>query len=709
MGKTLIIAEKPSVGWDIARVLGAKTKGDGFVSNDKYIVSWAIGHLLALCEPEDYDPALKRWTAQSLPILPSQIRTKPIKKTSAQLRTLVNLMKNNTVSNIICATDSGREGELIFRYIYTHARCNKPVQRLWISSMTDEAIRDGFANLRPMENFDNLYHSAKSRSHSDWLVGINASRAYSIATGANLSIGRVQTPTLAMIVARQAQIDSFIPENYWEIHATFTAQNGIYTGCHCGPDPQSPAFRFTSHETAKEIAAKVKNQPGTIISVKTEQKRTPPPLLHDLADLQREANRRFGFSAKKTLEIAQELYEKRKVITYPRTDSRHLSPDIPLKPVIADLARNPSYTEYANYIQSLEKLPVTKRIVDAAKVTDHHAIIPTGKAATLTAEEAKIFDLIARRFLGVFFPSFIQDVTEILTLIAAENFLSKGVVVVQEGWKALYSAEKDEDGEGLPILHEGEEVQTTKISIKSKKTQPPKPYTEATLLSAMENAGRTVEDEEIAAAMKQNGLGTAATRAAIIERLLAVGYILRKGKNLTPTEKGVMLIAILPAEITSAQTTGRWEKGLHSINEGHMNPERFMESIQKFVHYLVGHANSSQIDKNFPKSDFKTGQKRGKNASNSLGKCPLCGGDVLENSKSFYCTKWREGCKFTIWKNQLNLYEHSLTSADISAVLDGKKPQITLFLPDTKEKATAHLALDPENPAILRIVNLVRI
>ncbi|MCL2753445.1 MAG: DNA topoisomerase III [Defluviitaleaceae bacterium] len=713
MGKKLIVAEKPSVGRDIGRVLGVSSKGDGFIFNERYIISWAIGHLLTLLEPEDYDPALKRWTVESLPIIPKEIRTKPVKKTAAQLRTLVRLMKDNEVSNIICATDSGREGELIFRYIYAHAKCRKPVERLWISSMTDEAIQTGFANLRPMADYDNLYNSARCRSYSDWLVGINASRAYSITTGANLSVGRVQTPTLAMIVDKQAEIDSFVPQDYWEVHAEFLAKNGQYTALwhdNVGAANSRPHSRLNSHEKAKEIAEKVKGKIGKIESIENEQKRTPPPLLHDLADLQREANQRFGFSASKTLSVAQDLYEKRKVITYPRTDSRHLSPDMPLAPVIGGLARNVLYSQYAAYVQSLGKLPITKRIVDASKVSDHHAIIPTGKTANnLTADEAKIFDLVARRFLAVFYPPYVQDITEVLTVVYGENFLSKGVVVVELGWKNLYS--ENEKNENLPKLAQGEEVKAAKVEVKAKKTQPPKPYTEATLLSAMENAGRTVEDEEIAAHMKQNGLGTAATRAAIIERLLAVGYILRKGKALIPTEKGKVLISILPPEITSAETTGRWEKGLHSINDGRMEPARFMGSIEKFVRYLVDNAKNSGIAA-FPKEE-RTYAKKGnkKAASLGLGKCPLmsCGGGILENSKGYYCGNWKSGCKFTIWKNEMRRYNYELTPQDVAKILSGTRIEIAITLPDTHEKATAQLVLDVESATMLRIVNLVRL
>jgi len=586
MSKTLIITEKPSVGRDIARVLGVRGKGEGYLFGGEYIVSWAVGHLLTLCEPDDYNPRLKRWNVHDLPILPEQIRTKPIAKTEAQLKVLIKLIKQADVNSLICATDSGREGELIFRYIYAYAGSAKPVKRLWISSMTDDAIRAGFQNLRPMSDYDFLYYSALCRSHSDWLVGINASRAYSIRHDANLPVGRVQTPTLAMIVTRQKEIDSFVPEDYWEVHVDLSANAGAFLGKWF--EPAKKIDRLDSKEKAAEIVKKVKGKAGAVDSIENTRKSAPPPLLHDLADLQREANKKFGFAAAKTLNVAQSLYEKHKAITYPRTDSRHLPPDIKLAPIVSNLIRQASFSQLAisNYQLSI-------RFVDASKVTDHHAIIPTDRMPKgLTSDEAKIYDLVARRFLAAFHTAHVQDVTQVVTKVCGECFLSKGTVLVELGWKVLYTGEKneDKDSQNLPNLKQGDEVKVVKASSKAKKTTPPKPYTEATLLSAMENCGRMVENEELAAHLKGTGLGTAATRAATIERLLQVEYIVRKGKALAPTDKGKMLIGVLPTEITSPETTGRWEKGLHSINQGKMHPDRFMGSIHKFVNYLVSHS-----------------------------------------------------------------------------------------------------------------------
>ena len=710
----LIVAEKPSVGRDIAKVLKVSGKGDGCLQSDSYVISWAVGHLIALCDPEDYDASLKRWKIDALPIIPSELRLKAIYKTKKQLNVLSKWMKSPQITEIVCATDAGREGELIFRYIYDFVKCKKPVKRLWISSMTDDAIKLGFANLRPAADFDNLYYSARCRSYADWLVGINASRAYSLTHNAHLSIGRVQTPTLAMIVARQKEIDSFVPKDYWEIYADFSIENPQckYSGkwfseaCKDG--------KIDIKETAEEIAKKVRNKEAVVKSSEHEEKRQPHPLLYDLAELQRDCNRKYGLSASKTLSIAQDLYEKHKLITYPRTDSRHLSKDIKLNPVINALGARPEYSEYVKYIHSLDKLPITNRIVDDAKITDHHAIIPTEKKSSvnLPENEKRVYDLIARRFLSVFYPAHIRNITTVITVVMDESFLSKGVEILQIGWKELYKDDKNEEDEDiLPPLVEGQISNTVKASVKAKKTQPPKPYTEATLLSAMENAGKTVENEEIARQMKESGLGTAATRASIIERLLAVEYIVRKGKTLVPTEKAMQLIQILPAEITSAETTGRWEKGLASISKGSMDPHRFMGSIEKFVRFLVDNAQSSPKDIVFAaETAGRTKNAKKGNTSASLGKCPACGDDVLENSKSFYCAGWKKGCKFNIWKSSVKNYNYEITSSDISNLLSGKTAKdIQLTLPDTKEKAVAELVLDMQSASVVRFINLRRI
>jgi DNA topoisomerase-3 len=664
--KTLVIAEKPSVGRDIGRVLKCAQKGEGYIYSETHIVSWAIGHLVTLAEPEEYDPALKRWRFDALPIIPEAMKLAPVAKTKKQLTILKKLMRSKDVSEIICATDSGREGELIFRYIYQITGCAKPFKRLWISSMTDESIKKGFSNLKDGSCYNKLYESARCRSEADWLVGMNASRAFTLKYNTLLSVGRVQTPTLAIIAERQTEINQFVPKDYWEVSAEFkclstiaegtpAAQADGSTGClsqqpattYSGLwfEPKTKDSKIFDKAKALDIIKKVKGQIGAIIDVTTERKKIPPPLLYDLTELQRDANKRFGLTAKKTLAIAQDLYEKRKLITYPRTDSRYLSSDMvsKLTAILKKLAYDP-YSPFVSYVLGLPELPINRRIIDDSKITDHFAIIPTNTTVNhkkLSPDEAKILDLITRRFISVFYPPYIYDVTTVITSVNSENFISKGSVVIQLGWIEL---NPQDDLIALPLLKKDEAVAVTKASIQAKKTQPPKPYTEATLLSAMEHAGRFVDNEELAAKLKESGLGTPATRAGVIERLLTVGYIVRKSKALIPTEKGMKLIEAAPAELKSPETTGRWEKGLESIAKDKLNPDRFMESIIRYVKYIISFTAASEQSITFAPDKPKTHKK-------SFGQCPLCGaGQILENSKAFYCSRWREGCAYNKWK-----------------------------------------------------------
>ncbi|MDR1914253.1 MAG: DNA topoisomerase III [Clostridiales bacterium] len=621
--KTLVVAEKPSVGRDIARVLKCAGKAEGFLYSDDYIVSWAIGHLVTLCEPEDYDPALKRWRMETLPIAPLDIQLKPIVKTKKQLTVLKKLMNGKEVDSIVCATDSGREGELIFRYIYQIVKCKKPVKRLWISSMTDSAILAGFSSLKDSREYDSLYASAKCRSEADWLVGMNASRAFTIKYRTLLTIGRVQTPTLAIMTARQKEIDRFVPKDYWEVAAYFCkdlltkdnfAGNNLPPGLNKSIyftgtwfDPKTKDSKIFDKEKAENIAKSVRKKPGIVFDIQTERKKIPPGQLYDLTELQRDANKRFGFSAQKTLGIAQTLYEKRKLVTYPRTDSRCLSTDmIPkLEPTLKTLDIEP-YKPFVAYVLALNELPITKRVVDNSKISDHHAIIPTGKKPNLqilAEDERKIYDLIARKFIAVFYPVYVYDIVKIISVAESENFLTKGNIIIQPGWTELFPQSDSEDI--LPNVKKGDPLLVADAKSIAKKTQPPKPYTEATLLSAMENAGRFTDNEELAAQLKESGLGTPATRAAIIERLLTVGYIIRKGKNLTPTEKGMKLIDVVPSELKSPETTGKWEKGLSSIAKSNMIPEKFMSSIGRYVDYIIKFVRETECATEFPIEERK--------------------------------------------------------------------------------------------------------
>ncbi len=659
MGKVLVIAEKPSVGRDIARVLGCREKGDGLLAGGNYIVSWAVGHLAALCNPEDYNPAWKKWSMETLPIMPEQMQLQAVVSGRAQLAVLKKLLRSPEVESLICATDSGREGELIFRYIYQLCGCRKPFRRLWVSSMTDEALREGFASLRPGADYDNLFASARCRSEADWLVGINASRAYTLKYNTLLSIGRVQTPTLAIIVARAQEITAFVPEEYWELRADFALADGqTYWGVWQDKQGKTRLVGPQAAEQAKALQAAVKGRPAQVLQVGREEKSQPPPLLYDLTELQRDCNRRYGYSAQKTLDIAQSLYERRKLLTYPRTDSRYLSDD--LAPHLASrVQRLAGLAQFSDLAAPLlgQPLPLSKRIIDNSKISDHHAIIPTEgnlRLEGLTPDELRVFRLVALRFLAVFYPPYRYAVTKVLTQVQTEAnpqgelFASRGQEVLQAGWQAVYqqlqaweaaetppkktaTAKKSakEDDQQLPSLQEGQPAQVLAVKSSRKKTQPPKPYTEAGLLSAMENAGRFVEDEALREQLKENGLGTPATRAAIIERLLKVGYIRRQGKNLLPTEKGERLMEVVPPELKSPETTGKWERGLSAIAGGRMTDEVFMASIRRYVQYLVHDCRTSNRFVRFPEDP-----RRYKSAGSTAGRPKTAAGPKSSSKKS---------------------------------------------------------------------------
>ena len=644
---TLIVAEKPSVGRDIARVVKAAQRSEGYLSGDGYRVTWAVGHLVSLANPEEIDARYKRWRAEDLPLLPEAIPLKVLPKTKKQFGTVKRLMNAGDCERIVCATDAGREGELIFRYIYRMAGCRKPVARLWISSMTDEAIRDGLANMRPGMAYDALYESARCRSEADWLVGMNASRAYSLQYDALLSIGRVQTPTLKLIVERDREIAGFVPRTYWSVHAEFNGYTGIWL------DERTKEKRFYDREKAESVAGKVRGKLGVVEAVSREEKTEWPPFLYDLTQLQRDANRLLSFTAKKTLDTAQKLYESRKLITYPRTDSQRLTRDMAAQARNALASLPGAYDALIAPLLGAERLPTPRRVFDDEKVTDHHAIIPTGKKADLDklpADERALFDLVIRRFLAAFYPEHRYAAVRILTRAQGEPFESLGRETLREGWKAVYP-EKEQGERPLPSVRPGETRPVTNVQVKRDVTKPPVPHTDASLLQAMEHAGREIEDEALRESMKRSGLGTPATRAAVIERLLAVGYARRNGRGIRATEKGFRLIAVVPDEIASPETTGRWEKALSDIAAGELAPDRFLSGIRGLSEALVKSSAAAPADVVFERE--KRGcTKSGKTRPKPAAGCPLCGkGGVLENSKAFYCSRWRDGCKLTIWKD----------------------------------------------------------
>ena len=694
MGRIVVVAEKPSVAREIARVLNCKSRGEGYLEGNGYAVTWALGHLIGQQEPEELDERYAKWRTQDLPILPDDIPLKIIRGRKQQFTVIKKLICAKDTDSLVCATDAGREGELIFRWIYAYAKCDKPVQRLWISSMTDEAIQKGFSDLRSDAEYEGLFQSAKSRAWADWVVGMNATRAYTVRYGTLLSIGRVQTPTLAFLVRRQKQIDDFVSEPYWVVTADFGDYKAEWR------DEKTGKNQIADEETARAITGRVKGKTGVITQAQRERKSQIPPLLYDLTELQRDCNRTFGFTAKKTLQIAQDLYEKKKLITYPRTDSRYLTADV-AKKVRSTLSRVsvPSLNDAIAAVLAQEKLHLGRAVNDA-RVSDHHAIIPTGTRAnfaSLSADEQKVYDRIVRRLVAALMPPWLYDETTIVTEVSSESakdsFFCRGRTTAQPGWKALYEAEKEKkDADAaLPQVEVGQERKVQKASMKKRETKPPAQYTEATLLSAMENAGRQIEDEALREQMKDCGLGTPATRAAIIERILQTGYAKREKKSIVATRKGMQLIDILPEKMTSAVMTGQWEAALARMAAGEAAQAEeapFADGIKDFVRFIVKEAETKKDGVEFEKAPPKKGARQ-KKAPVSLGICPLCGkGEVLENSKAFYCSRWRDGCKLTWWKNAFERSGGPLLTEKLVRLLLEKK---------TLEGSTGTLLIDEQH------------
>src|SRR5919198_3210364 len=591
MGKTLVIAEKPSVGRDLAAALPGtfkQSQDKTHLVGDDYIVSWAVGHLVGLAAPEEYDERLKKWRFADLPIVPKKFKLVPNdEKAKKQLKALHKLMKSKDVDLIVNACDAGREGELIFAYLYETSSVKKPVKRLWLNSMTKKAMEEAFQHLRDGGEMRLLEEAARSRSEADWLVGMNATRAASIrlraAFDGAVSLGRVQTPTLALVVRRELDIRAFVPEPYWLVEASFAApEERLYSGRDLGG-------KRIPEDEAKKIVEEATGRPGLVTKLEKKEERERPELLYDLTSLQRNANVLFGFTARRTLAAAQKLYEEHKAITYPRTSSRFLTSDMigEIKPTADFVGRNSKYSEAAKYVTRLEKLPLG-RIVNDARVEDHHAIIPTKSEHDLTKmgpDESRVYDLVAKRFLAAFHPEAVFERTRVETTVEEHVFRTTGRVLLEAGWKSVYGEEangqsKDDDSGGdqlLPVLREGEQVDTRSVESLRKETQPPRRFTEASLLAAMETAGKDIEDAELREAMKDSGIGTPATRAAIIERLLQVGYLEREGRALHATEKGIQVINLLGDHpLTSPKMTGDWERRLARIEHGEDTRPAFM-------------------------------------------------------------------------------------------------------------------------------------
>jgi DNA topoisomerase-3 len=678
--KTLVIAEKPSVAQDIVKAItptaGQFEKHDEYFEADDWIVTSAVGHLVEIQAPEEFDVKRGKWSFANLPVIPPYFDLKPIDKTKTRLNAIVKLAKRKDVGALVNACDAGREGELIFRLIQQYAKAKHPVKRLWLQSMTPAAIREGFASLRTDAQMMPLADAARCRSEADWMVGINGTRAMTAFNSRDggfflTTVGRVQTPTLSVVVEREEKIRKFVSRNYWEIHASFAAEAGDYPGKWfdpawkkpaaaegAEPDTEQRADRVWSEAQAQQIAEAVRGQPG---SVKEESKPTTSAagLLFDLTSLQREANGKFGFSAKTTLALAQSLYERHKALTYPRTDSRALPEDyLPVVKQTFEMLADSSMKHLAphallalnnNYIKP------SKKIFDNAKVSDHFAIIPTLQAPSgLSDAEQKLYDLVVRRFMAVFYPSAEYLVTTRITTVAAQHFKTEGKVLVKPGWLAIYGKEaadevadaKDGDkGQSLVPVRPGEQVTTEAVEPKGLKTRPPARYTEATLLGAMETAGKTIEDDELREAMQEKGLGTPATRAATIEGLIAEKYMLREGRELIPTAKAFQLMTLLRGlgveELSRADLTGEWEHKLARMEQGELSREKFMAEIADMTGRLVSKAKG--YDKDTIPGDYAT----------LAAPCPNCGGVMKENYRRYSCTGANgagEGCGFSFGK-----------------------------------------------------------
>jgi DNA topoisomerase-3 len=685
MSKTLVIAEKPSVGQDLARVLqGPFQKNEGFLEGPEQVITWAVGHLVQLAEPDAYDSKYKSWRMADLPIVPERFKLVVRDERSRKQMTVVGKqLARDDIDEVVNACDAGREGELIFAYLYEKAKAKKPVKRLWLNSMTAAAMRDAFASLRPAQEFALLEQAARSRSEADWIVGMNATRAATIRLRSSfdgaVSLGRVQTPTLAIIARREEEIRAFEPEPYWLVDAKFAAEalegepatdrrsagERTYAGrFHAANKP-----RIATAEEATAIVQACEGRIATITKLEKKEQREKAPMLYDLTTLQREANNRYGFSAKRTLSAAQRLYEEHKALTYPRTNSRYLPSDMveEIKPTAELVGAQREYRKGAEYVTGLDVLPLG-RVVNDEKVTDHHAIIPTRSEHQLEKmgpDDKRVYDMVARRFLAVFHPEAVFENTRVETTVPVSEaekeggyvFRTRGRLLLVPGWRGVYDevatdakaegdrseigqrGEEDEVADQqLPRLLEGEQVQTREIESVRKETKPPRRYSDASLLGAMETAGKLVDDEELREAMKDSGIGTPATRSAIIERLIAVGYVERDGRALVATEKGLNVIRLLNEHaLTSPGLTGSWEQRLGKIERGEDSREKFMGDIAGFAQETVKQLDETLKDVRIPRA--------------RLGPCPVCGHEIIENRKGYSCWSREDpGCGFVIWK-----------------------------------------------------------
>lgn len=646
MSKTLVIAEKPSVGRDIARVLKCTKKINGAIEGNQYIVTWGLGHLVTLADPERYSEKYKEWNMQDLPMIPKALRLEVIKQTGKQYNAVKSQIQRKDVAEIVIATDAGREGELVARWILEKAGNQKPLKRLWISSVTDKAIREGFAHLKPGKDYENLYRAAVSRAEADWLVGINATRALTCKYNAQLSCGRVQTPTLAMIAKREEEIRTFKPVPYYGLTATVTQKNGLKQSMKLQwMEPKSKSSRSFDKDKVNALLAELKNKEAKVTNVICSEKKKPAPQLYDLTELQRDANKKFDFSAKETLNIMQRLYENHKVLTYPRTDSRYLTTDI--VDTIKERLQAISVGPYRKLAAAVKTIKPAKAFVDNSKVSDHHAIIPTEQYPQLdhmTLEERKIYDLVVKRFLAVLYPAYEYEQTSIEIEIGGQLFTVKGNLVKKAGWKEVYDnnyEDGDEENSSVIAVKKGDSLAVTSLTMTEGKTKAPAPFNEATLLSAMENPAKYMESkdkEDIKTLGETGGLGTVATRADIIEKLFNSYLLEKNGKDIHITAKAKQLLELVPSDLKKPELTADWERRLSKIANGNLRRDAFMNDIKSYTNELI--------------DEIKTGAGTFRHDNLTNQKCPECGKYLLlvkgKNSTKRVCQDRECGYKETV-------------------------------------------------------------
>jgi DNA topoisomerase III len=747
----VVVAEKPSVARDLARVLGARRKAQGYLEGNGYRVTWALGHLVRLAEPDDYgDPWKGRWSAAQLPMIPDPWRLRLAPRTADQFRVVKGLINDPGTERLVCATDAGREGELIFRLIYEQARCAKPFDRLWVSSLTDEAIRAGFRALKPGAAYDDLARAARARAQADWLIGMNLTRAYTIRNGVLCTVGRVQTPTLAMIVARDAEIAAFKATPFYELIARL--KEGFRALYFKDGETRIP----DRAEAERLIALLAPHRTGTVRELERQVRREPPPPLYDLTGLQRDANRRLGLTAAQVLELAQNLYETHKLISYPRTESRHIGEDL-----LPDLPRILKGLDHPQAPEALERLQSGHRLgrayVDQTRLTDHHAILPTGRSApaNLSGPLRQLYDLVQARFVCCFLPDQEVEETRAVLEVGGHDFLARGSRELEPGWRVAdppprrppvrepsgpggLAADGDEEGpagagqEVLPPLELGQVVTVDRLELREGETSPPRPYTDATLLAAMKNAGRTLDDKDLARVLRASGLGTPATRAEIIEKLIRTGYMERQRKQLRSTEKGRALIAVVAPPLKEPALTAQWEQRLKEVEEGLRPAEQFDQGIRDLVRELIprvwdgpgftpaqaaaGPAGSGRVP---PGQKARRGPRRagsargraptpepdaaeGRAVAGPVGlPCPKCEkGLIIRGRRGFGCDRYREGCDFVVW---WEVAGKRLTEGQIAELIrSGRTRPIPGFRDPSGDFFTARLALGPERQTLIR-------